>query len=156
MSAVEEEATALADAIEAALPIWVLRCVHRIMNAWSGDIPDEVEHLAFEAGQRAVVEVGPLVRQLLMSDIDDQASTPLAILRGAVAYPTQVLRLAGVPPIERDQFSVQVFPEDLYGLTPTSFADIDPSLHQLGMAWGAAKAMEHKRRHGVGEGRSAG
>jgi hypothetical protein len=147
MPAVEEIAAALADAIEAALPIWVVRCVNRMMVAWAGAVPRDVEAAAVRAGARAAAEVGPEVRALLAADIDDQPSTPLAMLRAAVSYPTLVLESAGVPPVERDAFSVHAFPEDLYDLTPASFADIDPSLHEVGLRWGAAKAFEHKRRH---------
>jgi hypothetical protein len=40
-----------------------------------------------------------------------------------------------------------MFPDDDYGLTPASFADIDPALAEPGLAWGAAKAWVHRRRH---------
>jgi hypothetical protein len=85
---------------------------------------------------------------LLTADIDDQATTPLAILRAsAVRYPTEVLHAAGVPPVVRDEFVEGVFPDDTYDLAPTSIADLDPDLGDLAIAWGAAKAFEHKRRH---------
>jgi hypothetical protein len=54
----------------------------------------------------------------------------------------------GVPAVERDEFSVQRFPQDIYGLSPASLADVDPDLAEPGIVWGAAKAFEHKRRHG--------
>jgi hypothetical protein len=50
--------------------------------------------------------------------------------------------------VERDEFRVRAFPEDVYDLTPASFADVDLSLHEVAMAWGAAKAMAHRERHG--------
>lgn len=147
MIAVEQCGGALAEAIEAALPIWVHSSVSRIMIAWTGTVPAEVEKAAEAAGLRAQVEVGGRVRDLLARDIDDQGSTPLSVLRSAVAFPTEVLQAAGVAPVERDEFRVQAFPEDLYDLTPASFADIDPSLPEVAMAWGAAKAMAHRERH---------
>jgi hypothetical protein len=52
-----------------------------------------------------------------------------------------------VPPVARDEFAVLAFPEDDYDLTPASFADIDPSVAEPGIIWGAMKAMEHMRRH---------
>jgi hypothetical protein len=64
-----------------------------------------------------------------------------------VQYPTEVLRDAGAPAVERDKFSRERFPDDDYDLTPATWADIHPSLADLGIAWGAAKAFEHKRRH---------
>jgi hypothetical protein len=140
-------ALALADGIDAVLATWVVRSVATIVTAWSGEVPVEVAVAAEEAGQRARAEVGGAIRDLLAADIDDQRTTPLALLRTAVRYPTEVLRAAGVPGVERDRFAEEAFPDDDYDLSPASFADIDPSLADPGLAWGAAKAFAHKRRH---------
>jgi hypothetical protein len=142
-----EFAGALADGIDAALPGWVSRSVERAMRAWAGAVPPSVVSAATEAGQRARAGVMPTLRALLAADIDEQWTTPLAVLRGAVRYPAGVLAAAGVPPAERDSFALAAFPDDDYDLCPASFADIDPSLAEVGLAWGAAKAFEHKRRH---------
>ena len=143
----EQLSADLADAIERALPGWVLGCVDRIMKAWAGSTPDAVQAEAHLAARAARDEVGPVVRGLLALDIDEQTATPLTILREAVVYPTVVLLGAGVPPVRRDDYSVERFPEDIYDLTPANFADIDPALAELGLAWGAAKAWTHRRRH---------
>jgi hypothetical protein len=140
MAHMEEHARALADAIEAALPDWVVRCVTR----FAPDARAEAE----AAGRRAAAEAGGAVRELLAQDIDEQHSTPLTILRDAVTYPTEVLRRAGAEPVDRDPYAVERFPDDDYDLTPATFADIDPALADLGIAWGAAKAFAHKQRHG--------
>ena len=148
MVLVEPHATALADAVEVALPGWVERSVTRIMAAWLGRAPDAgVVEAAQEAGRRAAAEVGAEVRALLEADIDEQWTTPLSLLRAAVRYPTEVLREAGVPPVERDPFQEKLVPGDLYDLSPASFADVDPALAEPGMVWGAAKALAHRRRH---------
>jgi hypothetical protein len=146
---VDEHATALADAAVAALPRWVERSVLRILAAWRpGEAaPAEVLEAAGAAGARAAVEVGAELRALLAADIDDQRTTPLALLRGAVRYPTEVLRAAGVPEVERDRIQVRLLPDDPYDLSPATFADVDPSLAEPGMVWGAAKALTHRRRH---------
>ena len=140
-------AEALAGGIEEAIPSWVEGCVARIMTAWAGHVPSEVAGEAGRAGERARAETAPAVRALLLCDIDEQTSTPLAILRRAVSYPTAVLRAAGVPPVERDRFAEAAFPDDRYGLSPASLADVSPALVDVGVAWGAAKAFEHRRRH---------
>ena len=145
----EEQATALADAIEAALPSWVERSVARMMTAWKGEVDADTREAAAAAGRQAVSEVGPLVRELLAADIDDQQTTPLSLVRGAVRYPTAVLRAAGVPPVQRDEQQARLFPDDVYDLAPATFADVDPSLADVGMTWGAAKAFEHLQRHKV-------
>lgn len=142
-------AAALAEGIEAALPGWVERSVARIMTQWSGAIPSDVVAAGRAAGRRAQAEVGPRVRSLLDADIDEQRSTPLAILRGsALRFPTEVLAAAGVPAVARDRAAQELFPDDTYDLVPASLSDLDPELADTGIRWGAAKAFEHKRRHG--------
>ncbi|HEX2272900.1 MAG TPA: hypothetical protein VHG90_03390 [Acidimicrobiales bacterium] len=152
----EEHATALADAIEAALPGWVERSVARTAEGYFGQVDPHVMAAAVEAGRRARDDVGPRVRALLEADIDDQRTTPLSLLRGAVRYPTGVLRDAGVPPVERDKIQTRLFPDDVYDLAPATFADVHPSLAEVGLAWGAAKAFVHLQRHGKGGGGSTG
>ena len=148
MGSVEPHATALADAVDAALPGWVERSVARVLAAWQGGAPDPaVLAAAREAGVRAVAEVGAAVRTLVEADIDDQRTTPLSLLRSAVRYPTRILQDAGVPPVERDPIQVRLLPDDLYDLSPATFADVDPALAEPGLVWGAAKALAHRRRH---------
>jgi hypothetical protein len=133
-------ASALADAVERALPGWVERSVERLVVAFRGDVPAAVRSAAAEAGQRAAVDVGGTVRALLEQDVDEQRTNPLAVLRGAVRYPAEVLRAAGVPPVVRGEWDERAFPDDDYGLAPATWSDIDPSLHEPGLVWGAAKA----------------
>ena len=143
---VGEVADRLACAVEEALPAWVERSVRRRLSDWGADAGPEVISEAAAAGHRASQEVGGQVRHLLATDVDEQWTNPLAILRGAVRFPGDVLRRAGVPPVVRDEFDERHFPDDDYDLVPRSFADIDPSLHDLGLAWGAAKAYTHLAR----------
>lgn len=142
----------LAEGIDAALPEWVERSVGRVHDAWlasGAGRPEDNERLrvaAREAGALAQTEIGPQVRELLALDIDRQRGNPLALVRRAVPFPTEVLRMAGVPPVARDAQAEAHFPDDLYDLTPASFADLDPALHEPGLLWGAAKAHVHLRR----------
>jgi len=147
MADVDDYASALADGIDAALPTWVVRGVITVMTAWAGTVPPDVALAAEEAAQRARAEIGGAVRRLLEADIDQQRTTPLALLRAAVRYPTEVLAAAGVPGLERDRFAQEAFPDDIYDLSPARFADIDPALADVGLAWGASKAFAHKQRH---------
>ena len=77
---------------------------------------------------------------LLATDVDEQRANPLAVLRSAVRYPTAVLAAAGVPPVVRSEFDERAFPDDVYGLAPATWADLDPALQERGIVWGAAKA----------------
>lgn len=147
LAVLAEHAAALADGVERSLPHWVERCVDRVYRAWQGSPPPAIQDAARLAGAAAVVDVATRVRALLAADVDEQPSTPLAILREAVRYPTGVLAAAGAPPAQRDPVAEAMFPDDAYGLTPAAFADIDPSLADAALAWGAAKAWVHRRRH---------
>lgn len=149
---VVEAGQALSDAVEAAVPGWVVRSVERLLVAWSAGADPEVMDWAVQAGGRAAREVGGHLRLLMAQDLDAQPTTPLAIVRHAIAYPSEVLRRAGVPAVERDDFAQRRFPGDDYDLTPATWADVDPALADLGLAWGAAKALAHRRRHGAPEG----
>jgi hypothetical protein len=68
------------------------------------------------------------------------------LLRSAARFPTGVLLDAGVPGAVRDEFLQTQFPDDVYDLGPAAFADLDPSLHEPGLIWGAAKAHVHLAR----------
>jgi hypothetical protein len=139
---------ALADAVDAVIEAWVVRSVERLVLAWQGGEPVDplVLAAAADAGRAARAQVGADLRALLALDIDEQRVNPLAVLRGAVRYPTGVLQAVGVPGVVRDEFDERAFPDDEYGLTPASFGDLDPSLHDPGLEWGAAKAHVHLRR----------
>ncbi len=148
-TSLEEAAESLAQGIEDAVPGWVERSVERVATAFFGSVGEELRAAAVAAGRSAKAHVGPDVRSLLLSDIDRHSTTPLSVLRSAVRYPADVLREAGVPPVVRDDFAESRFPDDDYDLSPASLSELDPGLSDLGMAWGAAKAMAHKRRHGT-------
>jgi hypothetical protein len=137
----------LAEAVERALPAWVERSVRDLLVAFTGTADGETLARAREAGRRAAGEVGPELRRLLAADVDRQWANPLALVRRAVSYPTAVLAEAGVPHVVRDEYDEAHFPEDVYGLTPRAFVDVDPSLQEVAVVWGAAKARASKVRH---------
>jgi hypothetical protein len=140
-------AAALADAVEAALPAWVERAV----ASRAGLVDADLRAATADAGRRAAAEVGAELRAVLADDVDQQRANPLAVLRQAVRYPTEVLAAAGVPPVARDDFAERAFPADVYDLSPATWSDVDPSLHERGVVWGAAKAhvvLARRRREG--------
>lgn len=133
-------AAVLADGVERALGPWVVRSVVQLAEAWQPGLGRTLVGAAEDAGRTAAAEVGPEVRALLALDVDAQPTGPLAVLRSAVRFPTAVLDAAGVPPVVRDEFAERAFPDDVYGLAPAAFSDLDPALHDAGLVWGAAKA----------------
>ena len=143
----EGPAETLAAAIEDALPGWVVRSVVNVATAAGREVDDSLRSAAEDAGERARADVGAAVRTLLATDIDAQHTNPLSLLRGAVRYPTGVLREAGVAPTgHRDEFAVRAFPDDVYDLAPATWTDVDESLQEPGIAWGAWKAYTHLSR----------
>lgn len=137
----------LAEGVAAAIGPWVERSVRTVAERWHADLATELAGPAAVAAAAATAAVAPAVRDLLGQDVEEQRSNPLAIVRSAVRYPTEALRSAGVPPVVRDAFAIEAFPDDLYDLTPGSFADLDPALGEMGIAWGAAKAFVIRARH---------
>lgn len=141
----------LADAVDAALAGWVDRSVRRVAAGQGLSLDAEAEARLAAAAGEARAEGGERVRALLATDVDEQVGNPLAVLRSLVRYPTEVLRSIGARPVPRDEFAERAFPGDVYDLSPAAFADVDPSLHEPGMAWGAAKAYVHlSRRRAAG------
>jgi hypothetical protein len=143
-------ASELAEAIAAALPDWVARSVVARCEASGRAVDAAVRAAADEAGGRAGEEYLPRIRALLQQDPDDHRTTPLAMLRSATRHATEALEVLGVPPVDRDEFARHAFPEDRYDLTPATFADVSPSLHEPALVWGAAKAHVHLSRRRAG------
>ena len=89
----------------------------------------------------ATDRVGTELDALFAVDPVAQRTTPLEIVRTAYREPTTVLRGAGVPEVVRDAFDERAWPDDVYGLVPRTFADLDDeALAPLHLAWGLAKA----------------
>lgn len=139
-------ASALADAVDAALASWVRRSVTTRCAQSGTEWTTELSTATEQAAETCVAVIGADVRALLSEDPDDQRTTPLSLLRGAVQYPTAVLAGAAVPAVRRDEFRERTFPDDPYDLTPAGFRDIDESLQEPGLVWGAAKAHVHLAR----------
>lgn len=144
--ALRQYADALAEAVDEAIPRWVDRAVRAVLAAQGLAVDADTTARLDQAAATARDTGAARVRELLATDIDQQPTTPLTLLRALVRYPTEVLRAAGARPVARDEVDQRLFPDDVYGLTPASFADVDPSLHEPGMAWGAAKAYVHLSR----------
>lgn len=84
--------------------------------------------------------------ELLAVDVDEQRTNPLSLFRSAIAGPTELLVSWEVPTRKVDRFTTEHFPEDVFGLGPASWSDIDPALQEAGITWSAWKAMTVLRR----------
>jgi hypothetical protein len=150
-AALARHAADLADGVERAIPGWVERSVRRVLADQGIAVDEATAEAIADAATAARDDGARRVRALLATDVDDQAGNPLAVLRSLVRHPTAVLRSAGARPVARDEFAERAFPDDVYDLSPATFADVDPGLHEPGLVWGAAKAHVHlarRRREG--------
>ena len=126
----------LAARVSAAVPGWVLRCVDALMPpADPGTRPGHGQ------GATRPVPRGPAPgRPVKLGGCWRRpTSTPNGRPRWRWCawlwhYPTAVLEEAGVPPVSRDPFVSQRFPDDPYGLTPASLAAVDPELGEVAIA----------------------
>lgn len=144
-------ADALSAAVGPAVERWVRRSVDALLVAAAVDrtaaMADAIERAAVDARAHVAAELA----EFLALDVDDQRTNPLAVLRSAVRFPTEVLRAAGVPDLVRDDFEVRAFPSDVYRLSPATWRDVDESLHEPGIIWGAWKAktvLDRRRAEG--------
>jgi hypothetical protein len=137
---VDPIARALYDEVAAALPLWVARCVREVAAA-QAILLDDAAALAVErAGRAAADDVLPRLARLLETDVDEQRASPLQVVRRAVVHPTAVLRALGARPAARDEFERRAFPDDDYRLSPATWVDLGPGVHEAGIVWGAWKA----------------
>ena len=134
---------------------WVVRQVVMIIDAWGrldGDARARVIADAEAAGETATARVTDALRALFARDPADQRATPLEIVRTLRWEASGVLAGAGVPEVERDQFEVRAFPDDVYGIVPLGLADLgDSDLAAVLMAWGVAKARILRDRKNPGQ-----
>ncbi|MCU0260408.1 MAG: hypothetical protein MUE78_05265 [Ilumatobacteraceae bacterium] len=138
----------LADALAVAVPVWLERCVTATAARIDGTVSPQLRADAVDMAAAVAPVVTDRLRQLLSTDVDEQRANPLQVLRSSVAAPTDVLRRHGVATVERDEFARRSFPDDVYGLAPASWGDVDPALVEPGVGWGAWKAatVRHRRR----------
>ena len=132
--AVELEA-ALIDAV----PVWLRRIATEVSP---GIDPEALE----DAIEETMVGLAPEISRVLRADVDAGAGNPLATVRAATARVTDILVRSGAAAPRRDDFDARAFPDDVFGFGPAAFTDIDPTLHEPGLMWGAARAHVHLRR----------
>lgn len=143
---IETVASALLEAAVEATPTWVARSVGEIVAAQGLQVDDAHTARVVEAGERAQRYVETNLGALLRTDIDQQRTTPLTIFRDAARFPVEVLHSVGAREVHRIDVDRWAFPNDPFGVTPASLADMGPAVHEAGIAWGAAKAHVHLRR----------
>ena len=132
------------------LPGWVERAVERIIDAW-GRLDEttaaDARVQARVAGVATSARVVGELEELFGTDVDDQRSTPLNIVRSAHREPTALLARLGIPGVVRDAFDERLHPDDDYDLAPRGLADLgDSDLGAVLVAWGITKAKVLRAR----------
>jgi hypothetical protein len=138
-------AQALHRAAVDATPAWVSRSVLLVAGMQSVDTGD-AGVLITDAGDRARVFVDDRLGTLLNADIDRQRSTPLSVFRDAARFPVEVLHQLGAQPVQRVDVERWASPNDPFGVTPATLADVGEAVQEAGIMWGAAKAAIHLQR----------
>lgn len=146
-----EIAATLSDAIIAAVPLWMLRTAEE-KAARSGVSLDRIDRDRIGAvATMLAAELAPRLEASLTADVDAGAPSPLAVLRSANGPLNDVLDELGVTPGSRDPFLAERFPDDHHDVGPAAFGDLDESVHEPGLMWGAARAHIHlSRRREIG------
>lgn len=131
-------------------PAELLATARRVVPAWmrrvaidrcvrSGVDPatlaPDLDRTIDDASEAALTDLAAL----LATDVDEQRTTPLSLLRGSTAPIGELLRARGVATSGAEAAA----PDDRADseLGPATWSDVDPSMHQPGLTWGAWKAM---------------
>ena len=152
MTTTYESATAdLIDAIDKVVEGWLVRVAETVFVARNGPLTGDFRRAAQAAAREGATWTMTKLHAALEVDVDAQRVNPLQILRDAVRFPTELLVVAGIPAPQRDEFDVKINPDDVYGIGPAHWNDIDESLTEPGIIWGAAKAstvLQRRRAEG--------
>lgn len=152
MTTTYESATAdLIDAIDKVVEGWLVRVAETVFVGRNGVLTGDFRRAAQAAAREGATWTMTKLHAALEVDVDAQRVNPLQILRDAVRFPTALLVVAGIPAPQRDEFDVKINPDDVYGIGPAHWNDIDESLTEPGIIWGAAKAstvLQRRRAEG--------
>lgn len=140
-----DPARTLLDACRALAPEWLRRVAIGAGARGGLDLTADDPELAGVV-EAACARLISDLEELLRSDVDEQRTNPLSIFRQSVGGPTELLLRRGARPPAADRFAADHFPDDVFGLGPASWSDVDPALHEPGITWGAWKAMTVLRR----------
>ena len=135
----DQYSTRLLETSDEVVTKWVERLIQRHCDEQKFSDP-RVGELCISVIAQVSTEVHDNLVELLSRDVFEQRTTPLAIFRQATRPITELLSNLGCSPVSRDEFNERSFPEDVYGLSPATWIDIDEALVEPGIEWGAWKA----------------
>lgn len=130
----------LFDAVMEAAPAWIQSRIVAVTTAEFGVCPVELRDRLDEISRATSEVIAENLAQLLSTDVDEQQTNPLHVLRSATLIATNALKDAKVTPVRRDEFEVRAMPDDVYAIGPLTWRDLGESVHDAGITWGAWKA----------------
>jgi len=136
---VDQYSTQLLETSDRVVAKWVERLIRIHCDEQKISDP-RVGDLCISVIAQVSTEVHVNLVELLSRDVFEQRTNPLAIFREATRPITELLSNLGCSPVSRDDFNERSFPEDIYGLSPATWIDIDEALVEPGIEWGAWKA----------------
>lgn len=151
MTTYESASEDLVTAVDRVVETWLVRVATDRLRAHVPTESVELNEAVLAAAHEARVATVRRLRDVLFADVDSQSVNPLQVLRHAADFLTPVLRSADVPHAVRDEFDARINPDDVYGLYPAHWSDVDDSLTEPGIVWGAAKAatvLQRRRAEG--------
>ena len=148
----EEHPRALFEAVSAVFRGWLRERAVCITGA-AGRTLTAIEEKNLDAVVESAVDRGrDALCALLATDVDEQRSNPLQVLRSATLPVTEFLMSLGVPAVKRDEFESRAMPDDVFAIGPLAWVDMGGDVHECGITWGAWKAatvLTRRRGEGV-------
>ena len=121
-------------AVVAAYPAWLGAQLRAISK---GAIAD---HDLAEIVAESERQMSADLLALLQTDVDEQRSNPLHVLRLSTVLANERLQHVNVVAPQRDEFEVAAMPHDVYAIGPLTWKDLGDDVHDAGITWGAWKA----------------
>ncbi len=135
----DQYSTRLLETSDQVVAKWVERLIRQHCDEKKISDP-RVGDLCISVIAQVSTEVHDNLVELLSRDVFEQRTNPLAIFRQATRPITELLKNLGSPSVTRDEFDERSFPDDVYGLSPATWVDIDEAMVEPGIEWGAWKA----------------
>ena len=135
----DQYSTRLLETSDRVVPQWVERLIQKHCNEHMISELKDGDHVSSVVSQVSD-EVHSRLADLLSRDVLEQRTNPLAIFRQATRPISDLLKTAGCAPVVRDEFDERSFPDDIFGLSPATWVDIDEMMVEPGIEWGAWKA----------------
>lgn len=138
-------------ACHSAIPNWMRKAVMRHVDRDRLD-RDRAEELLAARLPSAVEHLLADLDALFDTDVDAQRTNPLAVIRQHLNVVTTILDDLGASVAQRDPFDERIAPNDRYAVGPATWADVDASLSEPGLVWGAWKAaliLQRRRDEGL-------